>query len=266
MSEALTEQFGLLVSQPDAAIELDRAMFVIAAHERPSLDIDGSLSQLDDLAARCSEPTLDGVSRQLFRFDGYAGNAADYYDVENSLLDRVMERKTGIPITLSVLAIEVGKRLGVPMDPVGMPGHFLVRDRVLDDVFLDPFHGGAVLSAAQCRRFFHTMHGPNAPWSDGYLDPVGKGAVLFRTLNNLRAISNNTGEVEREIWVLRLMSRIPGMQHEPAMALTDLLVDRGQYDAAADEFELFANAVEAEMPQVATQSRNRAVALRSQLN
>lgn len=266
MSEGLTEQFASLVSEPDSAIELDRAMLLIAAHERPDLDVDRWLARLDELAAGCTEPTLDGVSRQLFRFDGYTGNSADYYDVENSLLDRVLERKMGIPITLSVVAIEVGKRLGVPMAPVGMPGHFLVRDRVLDDVFLDPFHGGAVLTAAQCRRYFHTMHGPQAPWTDDYLDPVGKGAVLFRTLNNLRAISHGTGATEREIWVLRLMSRIPGMRHEPAMALTDLLVERGQYDAAADEFDVFADAVEHEMPQVATQSRHRAIALRSQLN
>ena len=237
-------------------------MVLIAAHERPELDIDVELQRLDTLAERCSAPTLDAVSRQLFQFEGFVGNAMSYYDADNSLLDQVLERRMGIPISLSVLAIEVGRRLGVPMAPVGMPGHFLVRDRVLDDVFLDPFHGGAILSAAQCRRFFHTMHGPQAPWVDEYLDPIDKRAVLFRTLNNLRAISNNSGAIDREIWVLRLMSRIPGMRHEPAGALVDLLVQRGRYDDAADELDVLAAAV----PQMAEQAQNQAIALRSRLN
>lgn len=243
-------------------------MLVLAAHERPELDIEAQLVKLDDLASRCSAPTLDAVSRQLFQFDGFVGNSASYYDPDNSLLDQVLLRKTGIPITLSVLAIEVGRRLGVPMAPVGMPGHFLVRDRVLADVFVDPFHGGAILDSAQCRRFFHTLHGPQAPWANEYLDPLSKRAVLFRTLNNLRSISQNSGDADREIWVLRLMSRIPGMSHEPAADLADRLVALGRYGDAADELELSADSLSAEeaRARVVELFRQKAHVLRSRLN
>ena len=259
---ALTDRFAALVGSEPSALELDRAMLLIAAHERPEISVDDQLQKIDDLAAGCSAPTLDGVRRQLFQFDGFAGDSADYYNPDNSLLDQVLLRRVGIPITLSVLAIEVGRRLGVPMDPVGMPGHFLIRDRVLSDVFVDPFHGGAQLSASQCRRFFHTMHGPNAPWDDSYLEPVGKVDVLYRSLNNLRAISVQTGEAEREIWVLRLMSRLPGAPVEPATTLVQLLVARGQYDEAADELDHLGEVA----PEQREQARRRAVNLRSRLN
>ncbi len=259
--DGLTAQFAEAMSG-NAALQLDQAMWLIAAHQRPGLESDAVTNRLDELASRCSAPTLDAVVRQLFQFEGFTGNRDNYYDPDNSLIDQVLERRTGIPISLSVVTIEVGRRLRVPMDPVGMPGHFLLRDRVLPDLFVDPFHGGAQLTGEQCRRLFTSLHGPQAAWSDKFLDPLEKPAVVFRVLNNLRAIFASQGDIERSIWTLRLLSRIPGASVDITSRLVNLLETRARYDEAADELDLLVAAV----PSLAEQTNARAQALRSRLN
>ena len=95
----------------------------------------------------------------MFRDLGFRGDRRHYYDPENSLLDRVLDRRVGIPLTLSVVMMEVARRIGVPLGGVAMPGHFLVRDRVLPDVFVDPFDGGRTLDLAGVQRLFHAVTG-----------------------------------------------------------------------------------------------------------
>ena len=118
--------------------------FLIAAHAHPQLDVGAELARLDDLAARCATPTRDGVLAQLFGTEGFHGNEDDDYDPENSMLDTVLDRRIGIPITLSVLAIQVARRVGVTLTGIGAPGHFIVRDAD-DGTYFDPFHRGRVL-------------------------------------------------------------------------------------------------------------------------
>ena len=125
-----TARFTELVQTPEAEWALDEASFLIATHARPDLDLPAQLARLDELAAQAGEPTLDGLRRLLFRDLGFSGNEVDYYDPRNSFLDEVLDRRTGIPITLAVVMLEVGRRLGVPLAGVSMPGHFLVRDKV----------------------------------------------------------------------------------------------------------------------------------------
>src|SRR5439155_5170289 len=120
-------------------VPLDEAALLVAAHDRPELDVAGELEQLDALAAGCAEPSLDGLRRHLFANLGFVGNTDDYYDPRNSFLDEVVTRRTGLPITLAVVTIEVGRRLGLALAGVGMPGHFLVRASGEPGTFLDPF-------------------------------------------------------------------------------------------------------------------------------
>lgn len=204
------DRFVELVSGPDAGLPLDEVALCVAAHADRRVDIDAELKRLDDLAATCPAPTLDGLVKHLFASGRLAGNTADYYDPRNSLLHEVLDRGLGIPISLSVVGLEVGRRLGVPMTGVGLPGHFLLRDKVDPEVFVDPFHGGRLLDEAGCRRLYATLAGPEAPWDPAYLDPVSRRSIVLRLLANLKAIYLRRADVASLAWVLRLRSAIPG--------------------------------------------------------
>src|SRR5690606_13265031 len=117
----------------------------------------------------------------LFRSLGFAGDVEDYGNPRNSLLDSVLDRRRGIPITLAVVLIEVARRAGVALEGVGMPGHFLVRAAGDGELFADPFHG-VVLDRAGCEKLFAALHGPRARFRDRFLDPVGPRAILARML------------------------------------------------------------------------------------
>lgn len=175
-----TARFVELVERPDDAIPLDEAALLIAAHDHP-VDVGASLAELDRLAAGITATGIADLARALFVDAGFGGDVAAYHDPRNSYLDEVLRRRLGIPITLSVLMIEVGRRLDIGLVGVGMPGHFLVSS---DDGFVDPFHAGALLDAGGARRLFERAH-PGAPFAEHYLDPVGTRAVLSRMLANL---------------------------------------------------------------------------------
>src|SRR5438132_6820413 len=130
-----TAEFGRLVAAPSPP--LDRLAFLIAAHARPELDVDAQCERLDEMASDFGGGTAEGLIAWM-QARGYRGNADDYYDPENSYLDRVVDRGLGIPITLSVLAIEVGRRAGVHLVGIGLPGEFIVAERDHPDRFHNP--------------------------------------------------------------------------------------------------------------------------------
>ena len=155
---------------PEPAIPLDELTLLVAAHAEPGLDIGRWLGALDDIAARCSDHSFAGLLRHV-SVEGFAGNRDDYYDPRNSYLHHVIERRTGIPITLSIVTIELGRRLGVPVVGVGMPGHFLVRDGRDEYSFADPFDG-RLLDQDGCERTFAETQ-PDLSFDVAYLAPVG---------------------------------------------------------------------------------------------
>jgi regulator of sirC expression with transglutaminase-like and TPR domain len=136
-----------------------------------------------------------------------------------------MTRGVGIPITLSVLAMEVGRRIGVPLAGVGMPGHFLLRDRIDPAVFVDPFHHGRRLDAHQCRALFARSMGQQAPWYDGYLEPVSRAAIVERMVANLRLVFQRSRDTTNLRWVLRLRVRCPGATDDDHRELARSLAD-----------------------------------------
>ena len=258
-----TERFAELVSRPEAEIELDEAALLLAAHARPDLDVAHELRRLDALAAGCAAPTLDALCRYLFVELGFRGDSRNYYDPRNSYLDQVVSRRLGIPITLSILAMVVGSRLGVPLDGVGMPGHFLLRDRVDPDLFVDPFGGGTQFDARGCEAMFHALHGPTAPFDPVFLEPVGPRVVLGRMLANLRSVFSSNGDRASLLWVLQLRTVLPGAPAEDRADLAAGLALLGRFGDAAAEYDAAADGLGGSLGE---EMRRSATRLRARLN
>ena len=154
---------------------------------------------------------VDALVQRLFVEEGFHGDREDYYDPRNSSLIEVLGRRTGIPITLAVLCIEVGRRAGLALEPVGMPGHFLVHP-VGSARHLDPFTG-EMLDREQCERRFResTGLGSEVAFDDAFLAPVATESVLVRMLANLRGIHRARGDLAQLGWVLRMRLALPGV-------------------------------------------------------
>lgn len=229
--------FVELVNSPSRHVDLARGAMLLAAHADQALVLDDQIGRLDDLAGQCAEPTLDGLRRLLFTELGFSGDQDDYYRPENSLLDRVLDRRQGLPITLSLLMIDLGRRLGVPLDGVGMPGHFLVRDRVLPDVFVDPFGGGRTLTTQDCERIFRSLAGPSARFDPAFLEPVSDTVILSRMAANLVNAYQRLDDRRGLRWAARLRVRCPGVAPAELARLGDLLAHTGAWDEAADALD-----------------------------
>jgi regulator of sirC expression with transglutaminase-like and TPR domain len=179
------DRFAALVQAPEEALSLDVAAVCISAALRAGVDVDGTCRRLDDLANACAASTFASVREQLFTVQGFRGDTDDYADPRNSFLDAVLDRRRGLPITLSVLFIEVARRRGVTVHGVGMPGHFLVQDAGDRTHWCDPFNGGVVLTRDDCAQLFLVAHGGARPLEDADLAAASPRAILARMLANL---------------------------------------------------------------------------------
>lgn len=203
------ERFAEIARLPDERIDLAEAALWIAAEEQPGLDPAPWLARLDDLALRL-RPRLAGddldrvaeLSRFLSDEVGLRGNAEDYYDPRNSFLNEVLDRGLGIPITLALVYIEVGRRAGVPLHGVGFPGHFLLRHSIHPQLLLDPFERGRLLTTDDCRQILEKLSGGTLPFDPRLLRPSSPRQILVRMLNNLRGIYLHRSEFLRAIGVL----------------------------------------------------------------
>jgi len=238
MADAGTE-FARLVQGAEDDIALDEGALLIAAHAYPDLDVAGELGRLDDLARRCPATGPQDVVAYLCEDCGFSGNRHHYDDPRNSFLNDVLRRRTGIPITLAVLAMEVGRRAGVPLSGVGLPGHFLVLG---GDVLLDPFNGGRRLDTEQCQALLLDTAGPDVPFDTSLLAPVGPRAILARILANLRQIYLRSGDTVGLAWVVRLRTSIPGLPRTELVDLARALVRRGRFSEGAMALEELAAA------------------------
>ncbi len=236
----ITDRFAELVRGPEQGCRLDVGALLIAAHARRDLDVDEQLTRLDDLAAGCTVHTLDGVTTHLFDHLGFTGDTTDYRNPRNSLLDVVLDRREGIPITLSVVLIEVARRVGVELVGVGMPGHFLARSAGDVDLFVDPFHQ-ATLDRSACEKLFATLHGPRARFEDRFLEPVAPRAVIARMLTNLQRSFVGAGDRAGALWAQCLRVLVPGATVLDRRQLAAMLAANGRFDAAAMELDAIAD-------------------------
>ncbi|HYM39771.1 MAG TPA: tetratricopeptide repeat protein [Thermoplasmata archaeon] len=189
-------RFARVVDQPESGIDLGEAALLIAEDAYPGLDIPGYLRRLDEMATPLRErlgedsslwEMVQALNGHLFGELGFRGNTEDYFDPRNSYLNEVLDRRLGIPITLSAVYIEVARRIGLTVVGIGLPGHFIVEARRdTSSALLDPFHGGQPLDAEDCERLVQGVYGDSVPFSEESLSPVRKRQLLARMLNNLK--------------------------------------------------------------------------------
>ncbi len=220
------ERLKQLVDRPEEAIDLAEAALLIAQGEYPQLDIGAYLERLDHLAgkvrARLSpgappEKIVAAMNQRLFEEEGFAGNTGRYYDPRNSFLNDVLDRRIGIPISLSIVYMEVGRRLGLSLEGVSFPGHFLVKLELENgEVVLDPYSGGASLSERELGKRLRRFHGDLSGVSiDRFLTGASKKEILVRMLRNLKAIYLHREDFARALSeVQRILLIMPDLAEE----------------------------------------------------
>jgi len=190
--------FRRVVAQAGDDFDLARAALAIAQDEYPALEQEVYIARLDKLAARArdlsggeSDPyrLIAAVNHVLFTQEGFRGNRGDYYDPRNSFLSDVLERKKGIPITLSVIYMEVARRVGLPLHGVGFPGHFLVKYESDDEeIVIDPFDKGEVRTLEELQTLLDGLYNGKVALRPEFLAPVTNRQIIHRMLNNLKGI------------------------------------------------------------------------------
>lgn len=220
----LEEELAKLVALSDQAMCLETGAFLLARHAYPTLDVAHYRGQLDSMAQEVrariglrasGEETVNALNRYIFIEQGFKGNTKNYYEAENSYLNRVMDRRVGIPISLSVVYLLIGQRLGLPLFGIGMPGHFLVKyesDRY--KIFIDCFNGGALLTEKNCARFL-TEAGYG--FDDKYLQKSPVRAILSRMVKNLQAIYSKTNEPVKTVRLMKFIEILGGEPREDGL-------------------------------------------------
>jgi len=221
------DRFIDIVSAPDEDINLAEAALLIAAPEYPGLDVGTCLEQFDRMAEEISvrlegdqglPQVLQEMNRLLFVDEGFTGNEENFIDPRNSFLNEVLERKLGIPITLAIIYIEVGRRLGLPLEGVAFPGHFLVKLSLEQgDLVIDPYAGGATLTRDDLEMRLAALFDmvPDEATFAGFLQAVGNKEILARMLRNLKSIYLKSGDSERALAAVdRLLLLTPNAASE----------------------------------------------------
>jgi len=200
--------FEELIAAEDTAIDTARAALLIATIEYPHLDIERYMAKLDALAYRVRVilglsltethlpetvaplTAIDAINKVLFEGDGFRGNESDYYNPDNSFLNKVLDNRVGIPVSLSLLYMEIGKRIGLLIEGVGLPFHFVVRCTLPTEIlYIDPFEGGLLLTEQDCReRIRHLSRGKMSRLPRHLFEPVKSKQLLVRMLGNLKGI------------------------------------------------------------------------------
>jgi regulator of sirC expression with transglutaminase-like and TPR domain len=189
-------RFARLVARPEAEIDLALGALIIASDGRPDLDPDPTLEALERLAELVRIRTdagdphrriIDRLHDVLYREAGFrAPTSAEYHDPRNSLLDRVMERRVGLPISLAIVELEVAWRIGLPLVGIGLPGHFIVGGP--GGMLIDPAGGGRALTPDDCQALIRRSLGEGVLFHAGMLRPTGRRQILARVLRNLRSL------------------------------------------------------------------------------
>ncbi|MFQ5935417.1 MAG: SirB1 family protein [Acidiferrobacterales bacterium] len=227
MRDQPNERLKQLVDGPEETLDLAEAALLIAREEYPQLDVAAYLQRLDELAEivrgrlpsdAAPEHVIATINYFFYKEQGFTGNATDYYDPRNSFLNDVLDRKLGVPITLSIVYMEVGRRLGLPLQGVSFPGHFLIKlPTTQGTVVLDPYAGGISLSEEDLEMRLTQVYGEfgQKVSLDEALASAGKKDILVRMLRNLKAIYMRNKALTKALWAVdRMLLVLPDQPQE----------------------------------------------------
>ncbi len=224
IADSQLREFAEVTGRPDGRIDLARAALAIARWEYAGLDVEAYLDRLDALARgvdgarRSADPVgrLHRLREYLFVAQGFSGNREDYYDPRNSFLNDVLDRRQGIPISLTLVLMEVGKRLGLAVEGIGLPGHFVAGARFGDSqILLDPFNAGALLTPEACEELVGRALGRKVTLTPENFAAVTQRQFLTRILSNLKGIYWQREAWDRVVGVIdRLLVLDPKGGHE----------------------------------------------------
>lgn len=236
-------QYESLLRGHDGDVDLARAALLISGEVYPDIDVQNYVNTLDSMAtdihvstaARSSPRELAAaISDYLFLRRGFAGNEDDYYDPRNSYLSQVMDRHLGIPITLSLVFMEVGRRLGLPAEGIGLPGHFIVRiDGEGEGLYVDAFHKGRLMTGRECLQAVQAMFKGRLNLRLEHLLPYSNRQILTRLLGNLKINYMRQSQLRRALGSMDLM-----VLTEPSVATNykeraGMLAQSGRHTLAA---------------------------------
>ena len=296
MATHLDDALAQLARDPAAPLDLAEIALLFARDEFPFLDVEAHLNELDAMAHE-ARPYLQGhlahqvqgLCRYLFHDMGFRGNQSNYYDARNSYFNMVLERRLGIPISLSAVTMAIGKRVGLDIAGIGLPGHFIVKATdPRQEILIDPFAGGRILSHEDCETLVRQATGMSFEASPLALEPIPLGLMVQRMLNNLKAIYLKSDDWQRSIRILErlrqlnphdvMLRRDLGMCHlrfgQPGKAIDHLRRYLEQAAEADDVAKVrlllasarrwFRNGIDSWSPLAASRSRARANAKRGE--
>jgi regulator of sirC expression with transglutaminase-like and TPR domain len=249
---SILEAFTALVRADveDDRIDLLRAALTIARTEYPDLDIRNYVNRVEALASKvrlqisADSPVVEMINtlnRVIFHEMDFRGNREDYYDPRNSFLNDVLERRLGIPITLSVVYMEVARRIGLPLVGVGMPGHFLLKVYDVEgrQILIDSFNNGAMLNAADCEQRMKVVYAGEMHFKPEYLLPVSRRQILTRMLNNLRHIYMSVRQFRKTLTIVDLVLAIYPRSPEDVKQRAMLRFSVGQLGGALIDMDQY---------------------------
>jgi regulator of sirC expression with transglutaminase-like and TPR domain len=214
---SITDLLLAEINQSDRDINLARAALYIAQTMYPDLDIASQIQILDQMAEEVAKRlpqsryplmVIRTINEYLYGDLGFTGNHSNYYDPRNSFLNEVLARRTGIPITLALVYLEIAQRIDFPMIGIGMPGHFIIRPDFEDsEIFIDTFHNGDILFAEDCRQKLMNIYQQEISYLTPSLVPaVTKPQFIARMLNNLQVIYLDRGDLMKALVIKDLLS------------------------------------------------------------
>ncbi len=241
------QSFYQEINQPDEQIDLAKAALYIAQEEYPNLDPEEYINALDTMAAELQDRLpgqryplriIQAINSYLYDDLGFTGNVTDYYDPRNSFFNQVIERRIGIPITLSLIYLEVAKRVDFPMVGVGMPGHFLIRPDLPEmEIFVDAFNRGEVMFPQDCQERLTKIYAQSVMLQPEFLESVSNRQFLVRMLTNLKVIYLQKEDLEKALAAVeRILLLFPEMTGE----LRDrglIYYQMGRWTAAVTDLE-----------------------------
>lgn len=242
-------EFRRELNRPDGQVNLARAALLIACEAYPQLHVNAYLTRLDQLAEEVrdrladeSAPLvlLEEMGRTLYERHGFRGNRDEYYDPRNSFLSDVLDRRTGIPLTLGIVYLEVGWRLGLPLEGVNFPGHFLVRFAGEEvRLLVDPFDEGRVRFEDEAQTLLDRGYGGLIRVRPEFLKAAGRRAMLVRLLTNLKGVYLGQEDYPRALTVVDHILAIHPMAPGELRTRGTLLARMGRADEALQELERY---------------------------